>query len=182
MAHSLTLFNFHLFSNSLRLRTPLYSLILPLSLASTRRFPLSFTLTLFWSMAWGFFWSSVWFFSLSSLFFLDLLRSTLQQLCLSLLLCFLYVIKVRVLKIFIALSFFVFWVLFNTESMLLFMRLKLINWKLTKTEINWNQLISNYFGRFRWKNLQTENFGSVGQTLRKPTEPNRLCPYLILFN
>ena len=95
---------------------------------------------------------------------------------------FLYVIKVRVLKILITVSFFVFWVLFNTESMLLFMRLKLINRKLTKTEINWNQLISNYFGRFRWRNLQTGNFGSVGQTLRKPTELNRLCPYLILFN
>ena len=71
--------------------------------------------------------------------------------------CFLYVIKFRVLKISITLS------LENRP-------------KPTETDIHWNRWFSNHFDRFRLRISQTEIFGFGWPYLYKPTETEPSTP------
>ena len=50
-----------------------------------------------------------------------------------------------------------------------------------RPKYNRNQSVSNYFGRFRLGISQTENFCFGWPKLKKPTEPNRLHPYRLVF-
>ena len=52
--------------------------------------------------------------------------------------------------------------------------------KPTEIKSNRNRRISNYFGRFRLKVSQTENFRFGWPTLRKPTETEPTHPYFPL--